>query len=93
MNAKDGAARTPIVEHSAAPRNRIAGAAEVKREAEKKEGDRILRSERYFGNVYRSFAVPAELDEPKCVATCEKGVLELKRVTKAAPTGQKLEVE
>ena len=45
MNAKDEAAGTPIVDHSAAPRNRAAGAAEVKREAEKKEGDRILRSE------------------------------------------------
>jgi HSP20 family protein len=73
--------------------NQVTIAAEVKRETEKKDGERILRSERYFGNVYRSFALPAELDEPKCVATYEKGVLELKLVTKAAPTGKKLEVK
>jgi HSP20 family protein len=73
--------------------NQVTIAAEVKRETEKKEGDRVLRSERYFGNVYRSFTLPAELDEPKCTATYEKGILELKLVTKATPPGKKLEVK
>jgi HSP20 family protein len=72
--------------------NQVTIAAEVKRETEKKEGDRVLRSERYFGNVYRSFTLPAELDEPKCEATYEKGILELKLVVKAAAPGRKLEV-
>ena len=72
--------------------NQVTIAAEVKRESEKKEGDRVLRSERYFGNVYRSFTLPAELDEPKCEATYEKGVLELKLVAKTAAPGKKLEV-
>ena len=36
--------------------------AEVKRDWEKKEGDKMLRSERYYGNVYRSFTLPYELD-------------------------------
>lgn len=73
--------------------NQVTVAAEVKREMEKKEGDRVLRSERYFGNVYRSFTLPADLDEPKCEATYDKGVLELKLVTKAATPGKKLEVK
>jgi HSP20 family protein len=73
--------------------NQVTIAAEVKRETEKKEGDRVLRSERYFGNVYRSFTLPADLDEPKCEATYDKGVLELKLVTKAATPGKKLEVK
>ena len=73
--------------------NQVTVAAEVKRETEKKEGDRVLRSERYFGNVYRSFTLPAELDEPKCEASYEKGILELKLVTKAATPGKKLQVK
>ncbi len=73
--------------------NQVTVTAEVKRESEKKEGDRLLRSERYFGNVYRSFTLPAELDEPQCVANYDKGVLELKLVTKSTPPGKKLEVK
>lgn len=73
--------------------NQVTIAAEVKRETEKKEGDRVLRSERYFGNVYRSFTLPAELDEPKCEAGYEKGILELKLVTKAATPGKKLQIK
>jgi HSP20 family protein len=72
--------------------NQVTIAAEVKREAEKKEGDRVLRSERYFGNVYRSFTLPLELDEAKCEATYDKGVLELKLVTKAGTAAKKLEI-
>ena len=73
--------------------NQVTIVAEVKRETEKKEGDRVLRSERYFGNVYRSFTLPLELDEPKCEASYEKGILELKLVTKAATPGKKLEIK
>jgi len=72
--------------------NQVTISAEVKRETEKKESDRVLRSERYYGNVYRSFTLPAELDEPKCEATYEKGILELKLMAKAAAPGRKLEV-
>ena len=38
--------------------NEVTITAEVKREWEKKEGDKMLRSERYYGNVYRSFTLP-----------------------------------
>jgi len=72
--------------------NQVTISAEVKHEMEKKEGDRLLRSERYFGNVYRSFTLPAELDESKCEATYDKGVLELRLVTKAGMAPKKLEV-
>jgi HSP20 family protein len=66
--------------------------AETKREWEKKDGDRVLRSERYFGNVYRSFTLPAELNEALSEAKYDKGVLELKLVRKAAVAGKKLPV-
>ena len=72
--------------------NLVTITAEVKREWEKKDGDRQLRSERYFGNIYRSFTLPAELDESACEAKCDNGVLELKLVKKAAAAGKKLAI-
>jgi HSP20 family protein len=73
--------------------NQVTISAEVKREWEKKDGDRLLRSERYFGNVYRSFTLPAELDESACEAKYENGVLELKLVQKAAAPGKRLAIQ
>src|SRR5689334_19521484 len=49
--------------------NQVTITAEVKQQREKNEGDRMLRSERYFGNIYRSFTLPVELDESACEAT------------------------
>ena len=72
--------------------NQVAITAEVRQEWEKKEGDRMLRNERYFGNIYRSFTLPAELDESASVATYNNGVLELKLVKKAAAPGKRLAV-
>ena len=72
--------------------NQVTITAEVKQEWEKKEGDRMLRNERYFGNIYRSFTLPAELDESASVATYNNGVLELKLVKKAAAPGKRLAV-
>jgi HSP20 family protein len=73
--------------------NQVTITAEVKREWEKKEGDRVLRSERYFGNVYRSFTLPAELEESACEAKYDNGVLELKLVQKAAAPGKRLAIQ
>lgn len=52
-------------------------AAEVKQEKETKEGDRVLRSERYFGEVSRSFRLGHALDEAATTASFKDGVLEL----------------
>ena len=67
--------------------------AETKHEWQKKEGDKVLRSERYFGNIYRSFTLPVELNEALSEAKYEKGVLELKLVRKAPLGGKKLAVK
>ena len=73
--------------------NEVTITAEVKREWEKKEGDKMLRSERYYGNVYRSFTLPHELDEKKSEAKYKDGVLELKLVRKAGVSaGRKLPI-
>jgi len=72
--------------------NQVTLTAVAKREWEKKEGDKVLRSERYFGNVYRSFTLPVELNEALSEAKFHEGVLELKLVRKAPLGGKKLPV-
>jgi HSP20 family protein len=68
-------------------------AAEVKRNREPKEGERVLRTERYYGAVYRSFTLPSELDEANSEAKYDNGVLELKLAKKPAVAGRKLTIQ
>ena len=72
--------------------NQVSISAEVKRETEKKDGERILRSERYYGSSYRSFVLPTEIDEARSEAKYDNGVLELTLAKKAAVTGRKLAI-
>jgi len=55
----------------------ISISAEVKREKETKEGEKVLRTERYYGSVARSFTLPADVDSEKADAKFENGVLTL----------------
>ena len=72
--------------------NQVTITAEVKQEWEKKEGDKVLRNERYFGNIYRSFTLPAELDQSACEAAYENGILELRLARKSAAPGKRLAI-
>ncbi len=73
--------------------NQVTISAEVKRDAEAKEGERVLRTERYVGSVFRSFTLPVELDEASSEAKYEGGVLELKLAKKPAVAGRKLTIQ
>ena len=73
--------------------NQVTIAAEVKRNAERKEGERVLRTERYYGQTYRSFTLPAELDEGQSEAKYENGVLTLSLAKKPAVAGRRLQVQ
>jgi HSP20 family protein len=73
--------------------NQVTIAADVKRETEQKDGDRLLRSERYYGAVYRSFVLPVELDESSSQARYESGVLELTLAKKPQLAGRKLTIQ
>ena len=53
----------------------------------------MLRSERHYGAVYRSFVLPVELDEAASQAKYENGVLELKLAKKPALAGRKLTIQ
>ena len=73
--------------------NQVTISAEVKRTNEPKDGERVLRTERYYGAVYRSFTLPSELDESNSEARYDNGVLELKLAKKPAVAGRKLTVQ
>ncbi|MEO8753262.1 MAG: Hsp20/alpha crystallin family protein [Casimicrobiaceae bacterium] len=73
--------------------NQVTIAADVKRETEAKDGERTLRSERYYGAVYRSFVLPVELDEAASQAKYEGGVLELTLAKKPTAAGRKLTIQ
>ena len=79
--------------HVTIENNQVTIGAEVKKETELKEGERVLRSERYSGSVYRSFTVPVDLDETASTAKYENGVLELTLSKKPAIAGRKLTVQ
>ena len=73
--------------------NQVTIAAEVKRASEQKDGERLVRSERYFGSVYRSFVLPVEIDEAASNAKYEDGVLELTLTRKAESAARKLSIQ
>ena len=73
--------------------NQVSISAEVKKEKEEKEGEKVLRSERYYGKVYRSFTLGSEVDEGKAVAKYTDGVLDLTLPKKAASSAKKLTIQ
>ncbi|MGE5470152.1 MAG: Hsp20/alpha crystallin family protein [Bacteroidota bacterium] len=72
--------------------NQVSITAESKREKEVKEGDRVLRSERYFGKVSRSFQLGQEIDDSKAVAKFNDGVLELTLPKRTASPNKRLNI-
>jgi HSP20 family protein len=72
--------------------SRVTIRAEVKREQEQKDGERVLRSERYYGTFARSFALADEVDDEKATAKFENGVLELTLPKKAAAASKRIQI-
>ena len=66
--------------------------AEVKRESEKKEGEKLLHSERYFGMVSRSMSLPSEVDPQGAKAEYKDGVLNLTLPKKAAKSARRVAI-
>ena len=67
-------------------------AGEVKKEKEEKKGEEVIRSERYYGKVARSFTLPQEVDEAKAQAKYADGVLNLTLPVKSKAGSRKLTV-
>lgn len=72
--------------------NQVSLSAEVKRETENKDGEKLLRSERYYGKAYRSFTLGSDIDDAAAEAKCSDGVLELRLPKKAATSAKRLEI-
>ena len=73
--------------------NQVTIGAEVKREKDVKDGERVLRSERHYGSVYRGFTLPVEIDDTASNAKYENGVLELTLTKKPVAAGRKLTIQ
>lgn len=73
--------------------SRISLSAEVKKEEEEKKGEAVIRSERYYGKVYRAFSLGQEVDEGASKAKYSDGVLELTLPKKARVESKRLTIE
>jgi HSP20 family protein len=73
--------------------NLVTISAETRAESEKKEGERVVHSERSFGRVSRSFTVGQEVDEKGASAKYADGVLELRLPRKSAAAQAKIVVQ
>lgn len=72
--------------------NQVSISAEVKQEKDVKDGEQVLRSERYFGKVSRSFQLGQEIDDGKAVAKFNDGVLELTLPKRTETTSKRLSI-
>ena len=73
--------------------NQVSLSAEVKRASEKKEGETVVHSERYYGRQYRSFTLDKDIDRNGAQAKFENGILDLTLPKNGAKPAQKIEVQ
>ena len=66
--------------------------AEIKQHDQQPEQERVVRRERYFGAVSRSFQLPQEVDESACEARYADGVVELTLTKRAGPSSRRIEI-
>jgi len=67
--------------------------AEVKQQDKRAEGEKVLRSERYYGAVARSFQLPVEVDAAQARAKYDNGVLTLTLPKKQGNKTQRLTID
>lgn len=69
--------------------NQVTISAESTQEKEEKNGERVVRRERYVGQQVRSFSLNHAIDDAKAVARYQNGILELTLPKRAGATGAK----
>lgn len=79
--------------HVAIDGNQVSIEAEVKKEKEEKKGEKVVRSERYYGKQSRSFTLGHDIDAGKAEAKYSDGVLELKLPKKGNGSSKELKVQ
>ena len=73
--------------------DQVSVSAETKTEKEVKDGERLLRTERYNGKYYRAFALGTAIDEDAVSARYADGVLELTLPKKAAAAAKRVTIQ
>ena len=79
--------------HVSVDGNVVSLRAEVRQQDQQTEGEKVLRSERYFGSVARSFQLPSDIDASQCKAKYDNGVLTLTLAKKQGGNAQRLSIE
>ncbi len=73
--------------------NVVTLSAEVKQSDSQTDEGKLLRSERYYGAVSRSFQLPADIDQETAKAKYDNGVLTLTLPRKKSGASQRLAIE
>jgi len=66
--------------------------AEVRREKEEKQGEKVIHSERTYGMASRSFTLPMDVDADGAKAEYKDGVLSLVLPKKSGGNGQRIAI-
>lgn len=72
--------------------NAVSISAKVERNKEEKEGERVIRRERYSGAFSRSFSLAGDIDEANASAKYQDGVLSLSLPKKARAEQKRLAI-
>lgn len=67
--------------------------AEISQVDTQNKDDKLLRSERYYGEVSRSFQLPVDIDEASSKARYDNGVLTLNLLKRQKQGGQRMTIE
>lgn len=67
--------------------------AEIKQQDSQSQDEKVLRTERYYGAVSRSFQLPQDIDQNQAKAKYDNGVLILTLPKKQASNAQRLHIE
>ncbi|OWT66411.1 Hsp20/alpha crystallin family protein [Candidimonas nitroreducens] len=70
--------------------NTVSIRVETRRDNENKQGDAVLRRERYYGVQSRAFSLPHDIDDAGATAKYADGVLELTLPKKSGRDGAKI---
>lgn len=73
--------------------NVVSISAESKQEKDIKENGKVIRSERYYGSLSRSFSLASEVDQGAAVAKYADGILELTLPKKTNAGAKKLAIQ
>jgi HSP20 family protein len=79
--------------HVAITGKQVSISAEVKKEKEEKDGEKVLRSERYYGKLFRSFTLDSDIDDATATAKYNDGVLDLTLPKKKGAASKKLSIQ